>query len=60
MTSKAEFVAKRKTGPHSQETERQTRPWQDRYRWRYNPETAIGPSPRIGATIVESCAPRFV
>jgi len=32
-------------------------PWQERDRRPYNPDTAIGPSPRIGATIKESSAP---
>ena len=47
MTSKDEFIAKRKTGLH----------WQERNRRPYNPETAIGPPPWTGPTIAESSAP---
>jgi len=60
MTSKSDFIARRKTGLTAQEIEKQATPWQVRYKRNYNQEHAIGPSPRIGPTIAQSSAPRFV
>ena len=60
MATKSDFIARRKTGFTAQEIEKQATPWQVRDKRGYNPETAIGPSPRIGPTIAQSCAPRFV
>lgn len=60
MTTKSEFIAKRRAGPSSQEIERQATPWQVRDKGGYNPENAIGPSPRIGSTIGQCSAPRFL
>ena len=60
MKRKSDFILKRGANVTSQEIERQATPWQERYRRPYNAETAIGPSPRIGPTIAQSCALRFV
>lgn len=60
MTTKSEFIAKRKAGPTSQEIKKQATPWQARDKRGYNPENAIGPSPRTGATLSESSVPIFV
>ena len=52
MTPKERFIARRTSGPTSQEIERQAIPWQRARRERaYNPETAIGPPPWTGPTV---------
>ena len=60
MTTKSEFIATRKTGLTAQEIEKEVTPWQVRDKRNYNPEHAIGPSPRPGPIIAQSSAPRFV
>jgi hypothetical protein len=60
MTTKSNFIAKRKPVSTSQEIERRATPWQVRDKRPFTPDTALGPSPRIGPTIAESSAPRYV
>lgn len=47
MTNKAQLIASRRLWPS----------WQAKEKRPYNPETAIGPSPRIGPTSAQSSAP---
>jgi len=58
MSTKTDFLFKRKSGPQWREIEKRAKPWQqEQCEHTYNPETASGPPPWTGPTTSECAGP---